>query len=145
MNNLLDQLNKKVAIEKIKNESLQQQIKDLSMLQSMQDFYFDLLLNCFNCVEAEAIEELGNSYEDDLTGFIELKEECLNWARHSSSASDYIEKIEAINLPANLSSNSLEDALSFLRTDVYNAMLHLITIRRELQDESKIRTIDSLL
>lgn len=145
MNNHLEQLNKKIAIEKIKNESLRQQIEDQTMLESMQDYYFDMLINYFNYEENDLIAELCTSYENDMVDFTELKEECLTIAKGSAATSEYIDKIEAINLPVRLNSNSLEDAMSFLRTDVHNAMLQLYTIRRELREENKIRIIDSLL
>ena len=75
---------------------------------------------------------------------MELKVECLNLARYSPSAPDYKAMIAAVNLPAELNFNSFEEAMTFLRTHVHNAMLQLLKIRRELQEENKIRTIDSL-
>lgn len=145
MNDLLTQLNKQIAIQKIKNESLSQQIEDQEMLESWQSVYFDIMVNCFYCDEAEVIAELGKAYETDLMDFNDLKVECLNLARYSSAASDYTMKIEEIDLPSTFNFSCLEDAIFFLRVDVHNAMLHLLTIRRNLQEESKLRTIESLL
>lgn len=144
MEDLINQLHKKLAIERIKNETLQQTLKDIDMLNSWKDVYTDVLINYFMTSEEDLFNALGEEYLYYYNEFFSLKEECRNLAKYSSLATTYIEKIENINLPSKMEANNFDDVMAFIGMDVHNALLNLLIIRRNLMEESKMRTIDSL-